>query len=66
MRIFTGGLLQPIHLLVILIIVLVIFGPEKLPDIVNSIGKAIKGFKTAMDEPDKKSDVQQDKSENKA
>jgi sec-independent protein translocase protein TatA len=48
------GLFQPMHLIVILIIVLVIFGPGKLPELGGSIGKAIKGFKRAMEEPDKK------------
>jgi sec-independent protein translocase protein TatA len=38
------------HLLVILVIVLIIFGPGKLPELGNSIGKAIRGFKKAMDE----------------
>jgi sec-independent protein translocase protein TatA len=47
-----GGLLQPMHLLVLLVVVLIIFGPGKLPDLGNSIGKAIKGFKKAMDEPE--------------
>ena len=45
-----SGLLQPMHLLVILVIVLIIFGPGKLPELGNSIGKAIRGFKKAMDE----------------
>jgi sec-independent protein translocase protein TatA len=45
-----SGLLQPMHLLVILLIVLIIFGPGKLPELGNSIGKAIRGFKRAMDE----------------
>jgi sec-independent protein translocase protein TatA len=48
------GLFQPMHLLVILVIVLIIFGPGKLPELGNSIGKAIKGFKKAMSEPDEK------------
>jgi sec-independent protein translocase protein TatA len=48
------GLLQPMHLILILIIVLIIFGPGKLPELGASIGKAIKGFKQAMNEPDKK------------
>jgi sec-independent protein translocase protein TatA len=47
-----GGLLQPMHLLVILVIVLIIFGPGKLPDLGNSIGKSIRGFKKAMEEPE--------------
>ena len=48
------GLFQPMHLLVILVIVLIIFGPGKLPELGSSIGKAIKGFKKAMAEPDEK------------
>lgn len=60
-----SGLLQPMHLLVILVIVLVIFGPGKLPDLGSSIGKAIKGFKRAMDEPADKSDAGGKKIESK-
>jgi sec-independent protein translocase protein TatA len=48
------GLLQPMHLLIILVIALVIFGPGKLPELGNSLGKAIKGFKAAMNEPEEK------------
>jgi sec-independent protein translocase protein TatA len=50
-----GGIFQPMHLLVILVIVLIIFGPGKLPELGNTIGKAIRGFKKAMDEPEEKS-----------
>ena len=48
------GLFQPMHLIVILVIVLIIFGPGKLPELGASIGNAIKGFKQAMNEPEKK------------
>ena len=48
------GLLQPMHLLVILVSVLIIFGPGKLPELGGSIGKAMRGFKQAMNEPEKK------------
>ena len=48
------GLLQPMHLIIILVIVLIIFGPGKLPELGSSIGKAIRGFKKAMEEPEKK------------
>jgi sec-independent protein translocase protein TatA len=50
------GLFRPMHLVVILVIVLLIFGPGKLPEVGNSIGKAIRGFKKAMAEPDEKSE----------
>lgn len=47
------GLFQPMHLIVILAIVLIIFGPGKLPELGASIGKAIRGFKQEMNKPDK-------------
>jgi sec-independent protein translocase protein TatA len=42
------------HLLVILFIVLIFFGPGKLGGLGSSLGKAIKGFKKAMNEPEEK------------
>jgi len=42
------GLFQPLHLLLILVIVLIIFGPGKLPEIGEGLGKSIRGFKKAM------------------
>ena len=48
------GLLQPTHLIIILVIVLIIFGPGKLPELGSSIGKAIRGFKKSMEEPEHK------------
>ena len=41
------------ELMIILVIILLIFGAGKLPDIGNSLGKAIKGFKTAVDGSEK-------------
>jgi sec-independent protein translocase protein TatA len=43
------------HLVIILGIVLLIFGPGKLPDMGSAIGKAIRGFKKEMEDPEKKS-----------
>ena len=46
------GLLQPMHLLVILIIALLVFGPKKLPEIGKSLGEGIRGFKDGVkDQP---------------
>ncbi len=44
------GLFQPMHLLLILLIVLIIFGPGKLPELGEGLGKSIKAFKKAMKE----------------
>ena len=48
-----GGLFQPMHLIIILIIALVIFGPGRLPELGSALGKGIKGFKKALTEDDK-------------
>jgi sec-independent protein translocase protein TatA len=44
------GLFQPMHLVLILLIVLIIFGPGKLPELGEGLGKSIKAFKNAMKE----------------
>jgi sec-independent protein translocase protein TatA len=43
------------ELMVILVIALVVFGPGKMPELGNSLGKAIRGFKKAMSEEEKDS-----------
>ena len=35
------GLLSPVHMVIILVIVLVLFGPGKLPDLGKGLGKGI-------------------------
>jgi sec-independent protein translocase protein TatA len=42
------GLLQPAHLLVILAIALLVFGPKKLPELGRGLGESIRGFREAM------------------
>ena len=44
------GLFQPTHLLIILVIALVVFGPGKLTDVGSSLGKTMRGFKKSMSE----------------
>lgn len=40
-----SGAFQPLHLLLILVVVLIIFGPGKLPDVGKAVGKTIREFK---------------------
>jgi sec-independent protein translocase protein TatA len=59
------GLLQPTHLFFILLIVLIIFGPGKLPDLGRGLGKGIREFKDALKGgieggPDKKDEDKKD------
>ncbi len=44
------GLFQPMHLLLILVIALVLFGPKRLPELGKSLGESIRGFKKALNE----------------
>jgi len=49
------GLIQPMHLLVIFVIVLLVFGPKKPPELGKGIGEGIRGFKAAMGDGEKAS-----------
>jgi sec-independent protein translocase protein TatA len=42
------GLFQPTHLLLVLAIALLVFGPKKLPELGKGLGKGIRGFKDAI------------------
>ncbi len=42
------GLLQPTHLLIILAIALFVFGPKKLPELGQGLGKGIRSFKDSL------------------
>lgn len=44
------GLFQPMHLIIVLAIVLLFFGPKKLPELSKGLGQAIRGFKQALNE----------------
>ncbi|MCL2459151.1 MAG: twin-arginine translocase TatA/TatE family subunit [Desulfobulbus sp.] len=43
-----SGIFQPMHLIVILVIVMIIWGPGKLPELGDGLAKSIKAFKKAM------------------
>lgn len=42
------GLFQPTHLIFLLPIALLIFGPRRLPELGQGLGKGIRGFKNAL------------------
>ncbi len=47
------GLFQPMHLLVILFIAVLVFGPKRLPELGKGLGEGIRGFKDAMKDGEK-------------
>ncbi len=50
-----GGIGLP-ELLIVLVIIMIIFGAGKIPQIGSAFGKTIKNFKQSMKEPDKEPD----------
>lgn len=46
------NLFQPMHLLVILFIALLVFGPKKLPELGKGLGEGIRSFKESMNPKD--------------
>lgn len=51
------------ELLLILVIVFVLFGAGKLPQVMQDIGKGIKGLKKGLKEEEKAKEVEKNKSE---
>lgn len=60
------GLFQPMHLLLILVIVLIIFGPGKLPELGEGLGKSIKAFKKALSSDKEEAERDAQKEEKKS
>ncbi len=59
------GLFQPMHLLIILVIALVVFGPGKLPELGAGLGKSIREFKKALSDAEKQPMIENKTAENK-
>jgi sec-independent protein translocase protein TatA len=51
------GVLQPWHVIVILVIVLVVFGPGKLPMLGKAVGDTVRDFKKAVGADEPKADA---------
>jgi sec-independent protein translocase protein TatA len=47
-----SGLESPTHLLLLFVVVLLLFGAKRLPEIGRSLGSGIHGFKEALTSPD--------------
>lgn len=42
------GLLQPTHVIILLVIALLVLGPKRLPEVGKSIGQGLRGFKDSL------------------
>ena len=51
------GLLQPMHIILVLAIVLVLFGPSRLPELGKGLGESIRGFKEGLNDDRRKEEA---------
>ncbi len=58
------GLFRPMHLLLILVIVLIIYGGKRLPEIGEGLGKSIRSFKKAISGEDEPKDKPKSEEQN--
>ncbi len=47
-----SGLFQPMHLIVILVVLLIVLGPSKLPQFGAGLGKALRERRRSLDNPE--------------
>jgi sec-independent protein translocase protein TatA len=52
-----GDILQPTHLIFILVIALIVLGPKRLPEVGRSLGKGLRDFKAAINGEDDHADA---------
>jgi len=50
------NILQPTHLILVLGVIMIFFGPKKLPEVGRSLGEGIRDFRAAMRSHDKPED----------
>jgi sec-independent protein translocase protein TatA len=55
------NLFQPTHLLVILFIALLVFGPKKLPELGKGLGEGIRSFRESMNAKDDSASKKEEK-----
>ncbi len=56
-----GDILQPTHLLFVLVVALLVLGPKRLPEVGRSLGRGLRDFRNALnfDEKDRESFLSQ-------
>ncbi|MBS1891324.1 MAG: twin-arginine translocase TatA/TatE family subunit [Actinobacteria bacterium] len=54
------GNIGPLEIIVVLIIALIVFGPKRLPELGNSLGKGIREFKDSVTGENKDDEAEED------
>jgi sec-independent protein translocase protein TatA len=56
----AAGFLTPVHVALLLVVVLMLFGAKRLPEFGRSLGSGMRGFKRALDGQDEEERKQLD------
>ena len=51
------GTLSPFHWIIVLLVIVLLFGAKKIPEVAKGLGQGLKEFKKAMKEEDKVTDT---------
>jgi len=51
------GSFSLVHWIIVLVVVLLLFGPKRLPDLAKGVGEAIREFKKAVNSPDSQKQI---------
>ncbi len=57
------GLFQPVHLVIIVLAILILFGPGKLPEVGAALGRTIREFRSSVQETRPEVGAGEDRSE---
>ena len=52
--------ISPLEILVLLVIALIVLGPQRLPDMARSVGRGMREFRAALTSPDRDDDDDDD------
>jgi sec-independent protein translocase protein TatA len=52
-----GDILQPTHLLLILVVALLVLGPKRLPEVGRSLGRGLRDFRHALSSDDSQDEM---------
>jgi sec-independent protein translocase protein TatA len=45
----VNGLLSPVHIAIVLVVVIMLFGTKRLPELGRSLGSGLRDFKASLD-----------------
>lgn len=62
LSIFPLGVVGPWQIVLIVLVVLLLFGGKKIPELMRGLGKGVKEFKNGMDEVEKTINAEPEKS----